>query len=66
VLVSHDLSAVSAIAHRIVVLRGGRVEEQGSTGQVFSRPASAYTRELLEAIPGQAAGLAAEPQLAGC
>jgi peptide/nickel transport system ATP-binding protein len=55
VLVSHDLAVVSAIAHQIVVLRGGRVVEHGATGQVFGNPQAAYTRELLEAIPGRVA-----------
>jgi peptide/nickel transport system ATP-binding protein len=55
VLVSHDLAVVSAIAHQIVVLRGGRVVEHGVAGQVFGSPKAAYTRELLEAIPGRVA-----------
>jgi peptide/nickel transport system ATP-binding protein len=55
VLVSHDLAVVSAIAHQIVVLRGGRVVEHGAAGQVFGNPQAAYTRELLEAIPGRVA-----------
>ncbi|ACO78082.1 ABC transporter, ATP binding component [Azotobacter vinelandii CA] len=53
VLVSHDLAVVGSIAHRVLVLNKGRVVEQGPTGQVFERPASDYTRELLDAIPGR-------------
>jgi peptide/nickel transport system ATP-binding protein len=53
VFVSHDLSVVAAIAHDIVVLRNGRVEEHGSAARVFSQPRTAYTRELLDAIPGR-------------
>ncbi len=52
VFVSHDLSVVAAVAHDIVVLRNGRVEEQGPAARVFGRPRTAYTRELLDAIPG--------------
>ena len=52
VFVSHDLSVVSAIAHEVLVLRRGRVEEIGPTAQVFGAPRSAFTRELLEAVPG--------------
>ena len=53
VFVSHDLSVVSAIAHHIVVLRQGRVEEQGPAEQVLGRPRADYTRELLDATPGR-------------
>jgi peptide/nickel transport system ATP-binding protein len=53
VFVSHDLSVVAAIAHDILVLRNGRVEERGSAARVFVQPRTAYTRELLDAIPGR-------------
>jgi peptide/nickel transport system ATP-binding protein len=49
--VSHDLAVVQDVAHRVVVLHGGRVEEQGPTADVLSRPASAYTRRLVAAVP---------------
>jgi len=52
VLVSHDLAVVQSLAHEVVVLRQGLVVEQGPASQVLHRPANAYTRELLEAIPG--------------
>ncbi|EFQ62958.1 ABC transporter ATP-binding protein [Pseudomonas sp. FP597] len=55
VLVSHDLSVVANFAHEVLVLRNGRVMEQGSVEQIFNRPATAYTRELIAAIPGQVA-----------
>ncbi|QXH64812.1 dipeptide ABC transporter ATP-binding protein [Pseudomonas asgharzadehiana] len=55
VLVSHDLSVVANFAHEVLVLRNGRVVEQGSVEQIFNRPATAYTRELIAAIPGQVA-----------
>jgi peptide/nickel transport system ATP-binding protein len=53
VLVSHDLSVVANFAHRVLVLRNGRVIEQGSVEQIFNRPGSDYTRELIAAIPGR-------------
>ena len=53
VLVSHDLSVVANFAHRVLVLRHGPVIEQGSVEQIFNHAASAYTRELIEAIPGR-------------
>lgn len=52
VLVSHDLAVVASMADQVVVLRGGHIVEQGSALQVFTEPASAYTRDLIAAIPG--------------
>ena len=55
VLVSHDLSVVANFAHQVLVLRHGRVIEQGSVEHIFNRPATDYTRELIAAIPGRQA-----------
>lgn len=55
VLVSHDLSVVANFAHEVLVLRNGRVVEQGSVEHIFNRPGSDYTRELIAAIPGRQA-----------
>ncbi|MBA1189599.1 ABC transporter ATP-binding protein [Pseudomonas entomophila] len=52
VLVSHDLAVVASMADHVVVLRRGQVVEQGPALQVLSQPTSAYTRELIAAIPG--------------
>jgi peptide/nickel transport system ATP-binding protein len=58
VLVSHDMAAVRRIADRVVVLRDGRVVEQGSAAEVLSAPQDDYTRELVRAsVP--------EPRVAG-
>jgi ABC-type glutathione transport system ATPase component len=51
VLVSHDLAVVARLCVSTVVLRGGRVVEQGDTGRVLAQPESAYTRALLDAVP---------------
>ncbi len=47
--ISHDLRVVRATSHRIVVLKDGRVVEQGPAEQVFGSPREDYTRRLLEA-----------------
>ncbi|MFK3722327.1 dipeptide ABC transporter ATP-binding protein [Pseudomonas monteilii] len=58
VLVSHDLAVVANVADQVLVLRNGRVVEQGSVQEVFEHPAEDYTRELIAAIPGQRLALA--------
>ncbi|MEU3189773.1 ABC transporter ATP-binding protein [Streptomyces sp. NPDC006992] len=49
--VSHDLAVVQHFAQRVVVMRAGRVEEQGDTGSTLLRPETDYTRRLLAAVP---------------
>ena len=51
VYVSHDLAVVAQMADKIVVLRGGRVQEIGLTAQILTAPQHPYTRSLLDAAP---------------
>ncbi|MGX9147113.1 ABC transporter ATP-binding protein [Mesorhizobium sp. 128a] len=50
VYVSHDLAVVAQIADRIVVLKGGEVQETGTTADILSAAQHPYTRELLAAF----------------
>jgi peptide/nickel transport system ATP-binding protein len=49
--VSHDLNVVRLLCDRVIVMRSGRIVEQGSAESVLGNPQDAYTRELLTAIP---------------
>ena len=49
--ISHDLSVVRNLAHRVLVMYRGEAVETGDVEQIFERPAHAYTRELLSSIP---------------
>jgi peptide/nickel transport system ATP-binding protein len=49
--VSHDLSVVKHLAHRVAVMYKGKIVEQGDGDQVFTNPRHEYTRRLLAAVP---------------
>jgi peptide/nickel transport system ATP-binding protein len=51
--ISHDLAVVRQIADTVSVLQGGRQVDAGRVEDVFLRPGSDYTRELIDAIPGK-------------
>ncbi|GIH24521.1 ABC transporter ATP-binding protein [Acrocarpospora phusangensis] len=51
VFVTHDLGVVAGLADRVMVLRAGRVEETAPVDDLFFRPRTAYTRNLLAAVP---------------
>jgi peptide/nickel transport system ATP-binding protein len=50
--ITHDLAVVRVIADYVSVMEKGRIVEQSSVDEVFENPKQAYTRELLDAIPG--------------
>ena len=56
VFITHNIGVVEYLADDIVVMQRGRVEEKGLTIEVLSRPQSAYTRTLLDAVPRMAGG----------
>ena len=56
--ISHDLSVVRAITDRVMVMRRGRIVEEGATEEVFSNPRHDYTRALVAAAPRLPDGIA--------
>ena len=72
IVVSHDLMVVRHLCDQLVVMRQGRIVEQGPTSEVYQHPRDAYTRALLAAVPqirtsgrdrqGRGPGAAGPPQ----
>lgn len=50
VIVTHDLAVVRLLAHRLMVMKGGQVVEQGLTDQVLDDPQHAYTQLLVSSV----------------
>ncbi|MFT4266780.1 MAG: ABC transporter ATP-binding protein, partial [Xenophilus sp.] len=51
--ITHDLRVASQICHRVIVMRQGRIVEQGPAQEVLLAPRENYTRALLAAAPGR-------------
>ncbi|WP_249295736.1 ABC transporter ATP-binding protein [Agrococcus sp. Marseille-Q4369] len=49
--ISHDLAVVDSLAHRIAVMRKGRIVEEGTRDEILRAPKEAYTQRLISAVP---------------
>ncbi len=49
--ISHDLSVVKFMSDRIIVMNKGKIEEIGTSDEIYSNPKSLYTQSLIDAIP---------------
>ena len=50
IFISHDLSVVKLMSDRVIVMKDGKIEEQGFVEEVYQQPQSPYTRELINSI----------------
>lgn len=49
--ISHDLSLVRQLCHRVIVMKDGKIVEEGECEEVFENPKEDYTKRLIAAIP---------------
>ena len=49
--ISHDFAVVSELAHRVAVMKSGKIIEMGDVREVLFQPRQDYTRQLLAAVP---------------
>ncbi len=64
VFITHDLNLARRICTRIMVMKDGRIEEQGETEEIFTNPRTAYAKKLIAAVPGRRSAKAASKQKA--
>lgn len=57
ILITHDMGVVAEMADRVIIMRHGRMVEEGKTADIFARPQADYTRELLAAVPRIGSGI---------
>ncbi|KFX06896.1 microcin ABC transporter ATP-binding protein [Pectobacterium betavasculorum] len=53
IFITHDLRVAAQVCDRLIVMQAGKIVEQGCTQQLFQHPQHAYTRQLINAIPGR-------------
>jgi len=51
IFISHDLSVVKFMSDRMIVMNKGKVEQIGAADGIYENPATAYTADLIDAIP---------------
>ncbi|PTR19268.1 ABC transporter ATP-binding protein [Cereibacter azotoformans] len=61
ILITHDMGVVAEMADRVIVMRDGRMVEEGPVRQIFADPQADYTRALLAAVPRMGAGRGRPP-----
>lgn len=53
IFISHDLSVVRYMSDRVMVMNNGKMEELSEADELYRNPQTAYTKKLIEAIPGR-------------
>jgi peptide/nickel transport system ATP-binding protein len=53
IFISHDLSVIHYVSDRILVMKNGKIIEEGLADKIIHNPEHHYTQQLIEAIPGK-------------
>lgn len=53
IFISHDLSVVKYMSNRMLIMRNGEMVEYGNSDEIYAKPSSSYTKQLIESIPGR-------------
>jgi len=64
ILITHDMGVVADLADRVLVMKDGRIVEQGTAEDIFYRPQHPYTQQLLAAVPHLGATVGGDAALA--
>jgi peptide/nickel transport system ATP-binding protein len=51
IFISHDLSVVKFMSDRMIVMKDGKIQEQGDADEIYSNPKTEYTQKLIDAVP---------------
>ncbi len=51
IMITHDLEVAASMADRVIVMKSGRIVEEGEARSVFENPAHSYTQTLINALP---------------
>lgn len=50
-LITHDLSVIADVCDRVIIMYGGRIMEEGSVKEIFTKPSHPYTQKLISSFP---------------
>jgi peptide/nickel transport system ATP-binding protein len=51
IFISHDLAVVKYMSDQLLVMKAGKIEENGESDSIYSKPESPYTQKLIDSIP---------------
>ena len=49
--ITHDMAVVAEVADRVIVMKNGKIVEQGDVDTIFHNPYHPYTKKLINAVP---------------
>ena len=50
IFISHDMKVINSVADYIIVLKEGKIVEEGETDKIFNQPQNTYTKDLISSV----------------